>query len=615
MTKNMFDTVARMRMPNEDFGIRLFIEQGPNNMLVREFMLNCIQAFQHPGETARQIFVRGVQVPGYAGRKLSFLNTCVGLDTETLAEITDLTGSQKKLGTESRANRGQGAKIAGCKYNPLGILFRTRKNGVVSRAALGWCEATKQWGRAEVEINDTTHESWVQALSQSEAPYYAYKGFTGDFFEVIMLGRTPEQDTFANPYGVKTKPEDDNILNEITTRFFRLPKTDLTIPTRITYQPSPKDIVEVQMSGDLVEFPEEILDTRSRMFKRERLPLVGGPAGVEVEFIQGLNHAGRKAFPARCAIVFEDEQYDVRMRDRWQNASLNFGVIGMAGKLSVLLHFPDRSLTADLYRQNLMDADGQPVTTDSFATQVYASRPKWVLDLQASVKMASDKDMKESVENYLETLLARKALEREQAQMMADKKKSGNSGTPNPDSIREPRESNPAATEEVRAVADPKEGTLRPKLAVPTFAWLTNPTPDLRHRTVQYASQAGDGGTLYLNTTSKMISNFVDMILQSEGGNRENVREFIRHEVQHHITVRVAQVIIYQRFIKGTDSWKEGDVADSLSLSALNALVASLDYDFREYVGPRLRGCRKYQRLLAGGLSEADDESIFKMEA
>lgn len=609
-----FGSVARMRMTNEDFGIRLFLEQGPSRMIPREFFKNCVEAFENHDENGtRKVWIRSRYVAGYLGRKLSFINTGVGADTDTLIKITDLTGSEKKLGTENSMNRGQGGKIAGCKYNPLGLLYISRKNGVVSRAAVGYCATSEQWGRAEKEIDGVTYEAWEEPLTADEQEYYNYRGLTGDFFEVIMLGRTSEQDTFANPYGIPGKHGDDSVLNELLARIYRMPSVAWrSTQTQVFYAPDVEGTRTLALYGDTVEFPEQSLEYNN--VRRERVALSGTYPGVEVEFVHCISHKARKAFPPRCAIVFEDEQYDVRMRDRWQNSSLYFGAVGLAGKLSILIHIPNGTLKGDLYRQNLLDKEtDQPVTADAFASLIYAARPKWVLDLQSAVKTTSPKDIKESVEDYLNTLFARRATEKEVSQMTADKKRNGGkSGKSNPDSDRETKEET-KATEEVSVVPDRNKGNLRPKLVVPEIEFLPvdNKISDLRGRTVKYAPSAGPGGTLYVNSASPMVDMFVEMVLREEGGNRENVRSYVRSEVMGHIALRVSQVVVYQRFIKGTDSWKEGDVADSLSVSALNAVVASLDFDFREHVGPRLRSCRPYQRLRDGGAAE--DEAVFTL--
>ena len=598
-------TVSRLRIANESHMIPLMIEQGPSRQMIREVFQNTVEVQRAHGEMIRKVYIRGIHVPGYSGRKLNIGNTGVGMTAEDLERITNLNESLKATGTKSKENRGHGYKIAALRYNALGVVIISRLHGIISTVTL--CkDSDGTWGRLERhnEEEDRSEESWVLSRSEiSEAQAAAWKSMYGDddFTEFTFLGMTENQDTFADPYGDGSKDE-NFVRRELTNRYFEIPQVErVGIPVSVRYSPDPEaSKPEVLYFGDKIDFPADIIANR-KLFKVEAVQA----GDAEILYIHAQNSTARKAFPSRCGILYESEQYDVKLAERWANAAGGFGLPGIGPQLSILIRYADGTLESDLYRQNLSKGQTE-IRHDTIQKLIYDLRPEWVLKLLGGAKPSDPKEMTEELEDFVNQLRAVKASSKMDTAFKAEKPTKKPSGQANPESERQPGtgESKPK-TDEVDAKLS-EAGTLRPTPSlIPAFDFRdAKGIPDLVHRTVKFEPQAGPAGTLTLNTASTEITRFVDLVLATERSfDKERVRLHVRNQINREIWTRVAKLIITARFSKGTKGWRDADVQEALSVAALNMAVLSFQFDVAAFAF-RLQRTQAYRSTLAGGYSD-----------
>ena len=92
----MTDTmpIAPLRVANEAFLVASMIERCPRTMMMRELVMNALEAaaLARPGERSIVIGAR----PHEGARKLWIWNTGPGLDAAELLQITDLASSLRK---------------------------------------------------------------------------------------------------------------------------------------------------------------------------------------------------------------------------------------------------------------------------------------------------------------------------------------------------------------------------------------------------------------------------------------------------------------------------------------------------------------------------------------
>ncbi len=101
--------VAALHVSDEDFLVASMIDRCPKTMMLRELLMNAIEAAQLAPAGNRRIEIGPKEVGGFP--KLSIWNTGPGMSSEELYHICDLAasiGKDKSLD----ANFGMGAKVA-----------------------------------------------------------------------------------------------------------------------------------------------------------------------------------------------------------------------------------------------------------------------------------------------------------------------------------------------------------------------------------------------------------------------------------------------------------------------------------------------------------------------
>ena len=181
--------IAPLRVANEAFLVSSMIERCPRTMMIRELVVNGLEAAAHAGPGQRRIVIGPHQHDG--ARKLRIWNTGPGLTAGELLQITDLASSLRKQNSLEE-NFGMGAKVASLPSNQHGLRFRSCAEGRVSEVVLGYRQGT--YGRLRIgpgraEVVDATE------ACAAEGGY----DLALDWTEVLLCGNSAGQDTVAAP--------------------------------------------------------------------------------------------------------------------------------------------------------------------------------------------------------------------------------------------------------------------------------------------------------------------------------------------------------------------------------------------------------------------------------
>src|SRR5438045_3245608 len=134
--------ITPLQVGDEDFIVASMIERCPKTMMVRELMMNAIEAARLAREGNRIIEISAVEHEGV--QKLVMWNTGPGMDAKELLTICDIASSLGKEMSLS-GNFGMGAKVASLPSNKLGMRYRSCKEGRVYEVIL--CNRDGKYGR------------------------------------------------------------------------------------------------------------------------------------------------------------------------------------------------------------------------------------------------------------------------------------------------------------------------------------------------------------------------------------------------------------------------------------------------------------------------------------
>jgi hypothetical protein len=358
-------SVAALRVADEAFLVASTIERCPKTMMLRELVVNAIEAARNAvGERLVELTTRHVGgVP-----KLCIFNTGPGLSAQELYRICDLASSLGKT-TSLDGNFGMGAKVASLPSNKHGLRYRSCRDGVVSEVILGQRDGV--YGRLRRVTDDGAVTEVLDAtkLCSAEGGY----DLTRDWTEVVLFGNRADQDTAIDPYGGNPAMPAGWVVDLLMQRFFRLGVS-----------------VTVRLAPSVTGRPAaQILRTVSELdgvFTRRES--VRTPSGISIHYcydasaVSAAPLTGTAAKPgAMACAVYRDEMYDVRSGARWVMDAPSFGVPFGARHVSIFVELPDDYLVRpEAYRQYLRfrGGDQRQVFVHEYAPLVRACMPEWL---------------------------------------------------------------------------------------------------------------------------------------------------------------------------------------------------------------------------------------------
>lgn len=392
-----------------DFTVSRQIEQCPKTMMLRELVMNAIEAAAKApaGRRIVKILGKNVEECGSA-RKLTIWNSGPGLSSNELDHICDLAASLgKDMALEG--NFGMGAKVASLPSNALGMRYRSCRDGTVSQVILAKRDGV--YGKLLVPVEDAFEEvvDVTEAVRQEEE----YR-LEEDWTEVVLYGSHPEQDTVADPYAGDPKQDRQWITTYLYHRFYRLPPG---VEIYLHEGTHPRD-----GRRQFKPIPE-----RADAFERVEAVDVG--EGVRIHYLYdpayqdgGHNKSISGSLTSSlstCAIIFRGEMYDVRKGRKWAADAPAFGIPFGARHISIHVELPDTfSVRHEPYRRfiQLASADQRQIVVEDFAEIVFRSRPDWLIDIINSLapkSSASTDDLRKELQDLLNELRVRSDSPRE----------------------------------------------------------------------------------------------------------------------------------------------------------------------------------------------------------
>jgi hypothetical protein len=359
--------IAPLRVANEAFLVSSMIERCPKTMMIRELVMNGLEAAEHAPTGAQKVIIGSRQFDGV--RKLCIWNTGPGMTSAELLQITDLASSLRKQNSLDR-NFGMGAKVASLPSNRHGLRYRSCAKGRVSEVMLGHRNGIYgrlHLGPENVEVLDVTE------ICRVEGGY----DLSLDWTEVLLCGNRTDQDTVAAPYDGAPAVDTAWIGHYLENRFFRLPThVTLTLVAGLGSVTAPRDLVG--------------LDNRRSQFGRTETRTTA--SGVKLHYYfdppegSGTHSAAGAIAPStsRGCVVFRDEMYDVRGGEVWLQDAPVYGISFGAKFCSVFVELPDDyPVWPEAYRQFLRfrGNEQKQVYLSDFSALVRANIPGWLAEI------------------------------------------------------------------------------------------------------------------------------------------------------------------------------------------------------------------------------------------
>jgi hypothetical protein len=355
--------IAPLRVANEAFLVSTLIERCPKTMMIRELVVNGLEAAEHASSGSGHVVIRSQRVNGI--RKLCIWNTGPGMTAAELLQITDLASSIRKRNSLGE-NFGMGAKVASLPSNRHGLRYRSCANGHVSEVTLGYRDGI--YGRLSAGTENETVKD-VGEICRREG-----YDLSLDWTEVLLSGNAPDQDTVAAPYGGAPEVGPDWMGHYLENRFFRLPDdVILTLMPEIWGGEGPRHLIG--------------LDNRRPQFGKTETRTT--PSGIKIHYYFDPPEGGstRSAAGAiapgtsRGCVVFRNEMYDVRGGETWLHDAPVYGIPFGAKFCSVFVELPnDYPVWPEAYRQFLRfrGNEQKQVHLLDFSVLVRAYIPDWL---------------------------------------------------------------------------------------------------------------------------------------------------------------------------------------------------------------------------------------------
>ncbi|MBB5693053.1 ATP-binding protein [Muricoccus pecuniae] len=394
---NMDTTFAKLGVGDQDFLVASMIERCPKVMMLRELLMNAIEAASRAEPGARRVEVSGVRVDGV--RKLCIWNTGPGMDAEQLFRMCDIASSIGKAQGLDR-NFGMGAKVASLPSNQLGVRYRSCRAGRVHQVLLG--KRAGVYGRlAQIDASTGQPAVVVEVTTEAQADG---RSIETDWTEVVLFGNRHDQDTVADPYDRNPSMLRNWLATAIYSKFYHL-----------------NESVEVLLSADVTPMgkPRRLVSLESRIAERfARHDTVLLPEGLSIHYLYDPAHPTLERHNASFedglvpdasigAVLHGGELYELRREKHWTLEAPSFGVSFGARHISVLVELSsDFPVRPDGYRQFLRYQGGaqEQVRLNDFAGLVRANRPEWLRELIES--MSPDLDLSRDISDHLRSLLA-----------------------------------------------------------------------------------------------------------------------------------------------------------------------------------------------------------------
>jgi tetratricopeptide (TPR) repeat protein len=358
---DMVDAIAPLKISDEAFLVASLIERCPKSMMLRELIVNAIEASGMTASGVPTVSIKAKMINGVP--KLTIWNTGPGLSADELDQICDIASSVRKvIGLDG--NFGMGAKVASLPSNRLGVIYRSCKAGRVNQVILG--ESNGVYGRLlRPERGGGGTARVLDVTGDCDAEY----DLSVDWTEVLLMGNRVDQDTVTAPYDGSPAMPSGWIATYLAQRFFRVP--------------SALGLFVATDTG--IDRFHALADRQTEFTRYQRVSV---PSGITVHYYYlegpgGRAEANQSLRDVRgvAGIVYKDEIFGLRTESQWVIEAPAFGISFGARGISVLIELPSTaSVQPEAYRQflRLATGDQHQITIADYAETVRTSMPVWL---------------------------------------------------------------------------------------------------------------------------------------------------------------------------------------------------------------------------------------------
>lgn len=367
--------VAALRVADEAFLIASTIERCPKSMMIRELVMNAIEAATQAPLANQRIDIKIKEIAGV--EKLSIINTGPGMSSSELYEMCDLAASiGKDKGLDG--NFGMGAKVASLPSNRLGLRYRSCKGEVVNEVIL--CERDGVYGRLRREGDHGKVEEIFDVTEACAAEGY---DLSCDWTEVVLFGNQPDQNTVRDPYNKNPDVPSQWLADYLYHRFFRLPDELL-----IRFHPGTHKLDGARSFRTIPDRAYPLGRSQSVSLSNEiTIHYFYDPPFRNTSHNKSIS-GSMTTDVSICAVVYKNEIYDLERGRQWTLDAPIFGITFGAKHISVHIELPDDyAVRPEAYRQFIRyrDGDQRQVSTKDFSDLVLANRPEWLIELVNSL--------------------------------------------------------------------------------------------------------------------------------------------------------------------------------------------------------------------------------------
>ncbi len=357
------NVVTPLRIANEAFMVAATIERCPRQMMLRELVMNAVEAAVRAVDSPNLVRIDGVEIDGTP--KLRIWNTGRGLSSSELLQISDLSSSLFKT-VSLKDNFGMGAKAASLASNTEGLRYRSCRNGTVSQILLGARDGI--YGRL-LQADPENGSQVGEVIDVTKAALAEERDLTHDWTEVVLFGNGSQQNTTVDPYAGDPVMHRDWIVQTLGQRFVYLPA-------------GVEIIIEPSASGGSAG-ETFIPPLRPRSFDRMESVNVGD----DILIHYGYRAADSELPPPRVdvigvgAVVYDGEVYALVNSRRWLLEAPSYGFSFAAKRCSVVVELPRHfNAQPEQYRQFLRfnDGDQHQVQLADFGDLVRLNIPHWL---------------------------------------------------------------------------------------------------------------------------------------------------------------------------------------------------------------------------------------------
>ena len=393
--------VTALRVADEDFLVASMIERCPKTMMIRELVMNAIEAAINAPADEQTIELMPRWIGGV--EKLCIWNSGPGMSSEELHQICDLAASiGKDKGLDD--NFGMGAKVASLPSNRYGLRYRSCKRGLVSEVVL--CQRDNVYGRLRRMSEAGSLEEVFDVTSACLSESY---DLSRDWTEVVLFGNRADQNTLRDPYEQNPVMNGQWLADYLYHRFYRLP---------------PGLVVRFKPGAHKLDGTRIFRTIPERAYPLGKSECVTLHDGTKIHYFYDpplANSSHNKSVSgaittdvSTCAIVYKNEFYDLMRGRQWTLDAPIFGVTFGAKHISLHIELPDGcSVRPEAYRQFLRyrEGDQRQVVGQDFSHLVRENRPSWLIELINSLAPSDSggtKEIRDELQRLLNSLRVKK---------------------------------------------------------------------------------------------------------------------------------------------------------------------------------------------------------------